>query len=101
MEKFSSCAPAFVIKHNAGGSVKGRGNQSFLRTAVKAAGYADGSRSPSTGRILSMAEQARSSGRYRESGQDGLEELVINGYGYVRLVSDAGELWNGKLSPGR
>jgi hypothetical protein len=41
----------------AGGSVKGGGNQSFLRSAAKAAGYADGSRCPSTGRILSMAEQ--------------------------------------------
>ena len=68
----------------AGRSVNGGGNQSSLRTAVNAAGYADGSRCPSTGHILSMAEQARSSGRYRESGQNGLEELVINGYGCGR-----------------
>ena len=61
--------------------MKGGGNQSSLGTAVKAAGYADGSRSPSTGRILPVAEQVRSSGRYRESGRNGPEELVVDGYG--------------------
>ena len=67
--------------------MNGRGNQSSLGTAVKTAGYADGSRCPSTGRILPMAEQVRSSGRYRESGQNGLEELVISGYGWSGLTS--------------
>ena len=49
-----------------------------------------------------MAEQARSSGRYRESGQNGLEELVIGGYGRDRhqIVLKNG-LWGGKLSHGR
>ena len=62
----------------AGRSVNSGGNQSFLRQAAKAAGYADGSRCPSAGHIFSMAEQVRSSGRYRENGQNGLKEPVID-----------------------
>ena len=36
--------------------MKGGGNQPFLSLEAKASEYADGSRCPSTGRILSMAE---------------------------------------------
>ena len=36
--------------------MKGGGNQTFLSLEAKASEYADGSRCPSTGRILSMAE---------------------------------------------
>ena len=42
-----------------------------------------------------MTEQARSSGRYRESGQNGLEELVISGCMYPGDQDEANlRLWD-------
>ena len=70
-----------------------------MRMAAKAVGYADGSRCPSAGRIFSVAEQARSFVRYRESGQDGPEELVIYGCMYTRHRSRIKNgLWGGSSS---